>query len=130
MNGGEPTFRWDAYGLTAYYFKTGINQSYINGIDTCKGVRFDRLGIYGFDGKDGASWHPKAIEATVLDEDENQILDSDCLKANASFYLTWDGLRIIPNNLKYDETIDDNIYGINRIYKGKLSSTENLPTQS
>lgn len=94
MNGDEPTFRWDAYGLTAYYFDKGINENYINGIDTRRGVRFDRLGLYGFDGIDGLSWHPA---------------DMDEIKEKAYFSLTWDGLRIMASGAKYTNSADASV---------------------
>jgi hypothetical protein len=31
-------------------------------LNTNKGVRFDRFGIYGFNNIDGASWHPTDLE--------------------------------------------------------------------
>lgn len=45
MHGAEPSFRWDNYGLTAYDFNES-NGTYT--FDLKKGVRFDRLGVYGF----------------------------------------------------------------------------------
>lgn len=79
MNGTEPTFRWDALGITAYDFKTGIgNPAFTYDINTKKGVRFDRLGIYGFDGQDGLSWHP------TLEQ----------VQQYATFALTWEGLKV------------------------------------
>ena len=110
MGGSEPYFRWDKYGITAY------NHSEDSGkitYDTKKGVRFDRFGLYGFSGKDGASWHP---------EDLNDI------RNNSLFSLTWDGLFIKLGSGTYyykngDKTeskvhssqtligkVDDNIY--------------------
>ena len=77
MNGDEPYFRWDAYGLTAYYFDNEAQNGKLNGIDTKKGVRFDRYGIYGYSGIDGVTWHP---------ESQKEIME------NAMFALTWDGL--------------------------------------
>lgn len=43
MYGEQPTFRWDAYGITAYDFQYPTTPI----LD--KGVRFDRFGVYGFD---------------------------------------------------------------------------------
>ena len=79
MNGDEPYFRWDAYGITAYYFETDPNKksNYLYGMDTKKGVRFDRFGIYGYNGVDGQTWHPDSLEE---------------LEDNALFALTWNGL--------------------------------------
>lgn len=77
MNGDEPYFRWDAYGISAYYFNTEEPGSYLNGLDTSKGVRFDRFGIYGYNGKDGSTWHPDKV---------------DDILENSMFALTWEGL--------------------------------------
>jgi hypothetical protein len=98
MNGDEPYFRWDAYGITAYYFETNpLNRNYNFGLDTRRGVRFDRLGIYGYrnpvnqeTGKaiDGATWHPANI---------------DELKRHSQFALTWDGLFLNLGHATYDE---------------------------
>ena len=77
MHGDEPYFRWDAFGISAYYFNSGNPGGYLYGLDTTKGVRFDRFGIYGYNGKDGMVWHPNSI----ADIEENSL-----------FALTWDGL--------------------------------------
>lgn len=63
MNGSEAYFRWDIYGITAYDFITNPTgeETYINGLNTSKGVRFDRFGIYSFSGIDGTNWHPQNI---------------------------------------------------------------------
>jgi hypothetical protein len=58
MSGAEPTFRWDTYGLTAYDFTMPDNLGTIIDINPTIGVRFDRMGIYGFTGVDGSLWHP------------------------------------------------------------------------
>jgi hypothetical protein len=91
MNGDEPYFRWDAYGISAYYFDSTTQNGYINGLDTKKGVRFDRFGIYGYNGVDGAVWHPETIQ---------DIMD------NSLFALTWDGLFLRLGQGTYDEGFD------------------------
>jgi hypothetical protein len=79
MHGDEPHFRWDAFGISAYYFESNNSSGYLYGLDTKKGVRFDRFGLYGYNGIDGATWKPKDI---------NEIKDY------ASFALTWEGLYL------------------------------------
>lgn len=91
MNGDEPYFRWDAYGISAYYFDNTTQNGYINGLDTKKGVRFDRFGIYGYNGIDGAIWHPETLQ-DVMD--------------NSLFALTWDGLFLRLGQGTYDEGFD------------------------
>ena len=98
MNGNEPYFRWDANGITAYDFQlAGKDHKYKYKVNTKKGVRFDRMGIYGFtnpgdkSGKkaiDGALWHPDSIEE---------------IKQYCQFALTWDGLFINLGYAYYDE---------------------------
>jgi hypothetical protein len=61
MAGTEPTFRWDALGLTAYDYVESGGQ--VISTNSNQGVRFDRLGVYGFTGVDGTSWHPSVIVA-------------------------------------------------------------------
>jgi hypothetical protein len=87
MSGDEPTFRWDAYGISAYdaeWYNDGAMNT-ISGIDSKKFVRFDKNGIYGVNaaGIDGASWHP------------NSINDID---QKATFALTWEGLKVTGND--------------------------------
>lgn len=82
MNGDEPYFRWDAFGISAYWFneeEESNASSTLHGLDTTKGVRFDRFGIYGYSGQDGLVWHPESIEEVW---------------ENSLFALTWKGLRL------------------------------------
>lgn len=83
MNGKDPVFRWDAFGISAYdYLVSGTGQdAVISGINQNKFVRFDKYGVYGINGlADGSSWHPKNID------------DIDKL---ATFSLTWEGLKVV-----------------------------------
>jgi hypothetical protein len=99
MNNDEPYFRWDLNGITAYYFDLNKSEgsSYSYGLDTHRGVRFDRLGIYGFrnpvdeiTGKkiDGAIWRPAS---------------TDEIRKHGEFALTWDGLFLNLGHAYYDE---------------------------
>lgn len=90
MNGDEPYFRWDAYGITAYDFQTDPSQRtrYQYGLDTKKGVRFDRFGIYGYHGVDGSTWHPNSLQD---------------VKDKSLFALTWDGLHLKLGHAMYDK---------------------------
>lgn len=87
MRGDEPYFRWDDHGITAYDFSESDTSRYINGLNTLRGVRFDRFGIYGYTNIDGSTWHP-----TSLDEIRN----------NSQFGLTWDGLFIKAGTATYN----------------------------
>jgi hypothetical protein len=93
MNGNEPTFRWDTHGITAFDFDYGANDSIVN-INSRRGVRFNKFGLFGFDNVDGFTWKPKSI--------------SD-INDNSLFYLTWDGLKLRPSG---------------SIYKGSYSNDE------
>ena len=130
MASSQPTFRWDAFGLTAYNYGT-INGD-IAGIDFTKFVRFDRWGLYGAefgdDGKtingktiyDGAQWHP---------------MSADEAEKNATFSLTWQGLKVTGNGgvTALIGKQGDNIINVAKTYKttedGKeTTKTENLFT--
>ncbi len=90
-NGDTPTFKWDSFGLTAYWFDTNnINNSYITNINHQKGVRFDRFGVYGYNYTDQLVFNP-----TNMDD----------IEKNSMFYLTWDGL-----NVKYIDNKENQYY--------------------
>ena len=76
MNGDSPTFRWDSFGLTSYDFD--LMGEYAENINTNRGVRFDRFGLYGFENIDGSKWRPKNI---------------DEIRENSVFMTTWDGFE-------------------------------------
>lgn len=84
--GDNPTFRWDARGISAYDY-TNFN-NVISGVNTNKFVRFDKHGIYGIndDSIDGSSWYPTGLG-----------YDGDAFKeigSKATFALTWEGLKV------------------------------------
>jgi hypothetical protein len=73
MSGRDPVFRWDELGITAFDKQGGI-------LNTKKFVRFDKNGLYGIDANyDGESYSPSNLDQ--LDED-------------ATFSLTWNGLKV------------------------------------
>lgn len=96
MNADEPSFRWDRFGLTAFDFETDASGA-VTSFSTKKGVRFDRFGLYGFTGIDGAAWRPTSILPTDMNS-------ADSISERASFYLTWDGLHISRDGGKKDDT--------------------------
>lgn len=98
MSSDEPTFRWDALGLTAFDYTTNANM--LTGINSTRGVRFDRLGIYGFTGIDGSSWHPSEISVW---DNYGQIDTSDttAISAFSTFSLTKEGLYLKLGGLQY-----------------------------
>lgn len=113
MNGKQPTFRWDSHGLTAYGFNNSDSDIFLNNVDTTRGVRFDRFGIYGYSGIDGERWHPQSIS--------NQGDSVANIEDKSTFYLTWEGLKVksqrgstlrIGDNSKVNSTIDNTILSI------------------
>lgn len=90
MNGKQPTFRWDSHGLTAYGFNNSDSDIFLNNVDTTRGVRFDRFGLYGYSGIDGATWHPQSIS------DEGDSVAN--IEDKSTFYLTWEGLKVKTKN--------------------------------
>lgn len=84
MNCDEPCFRWDSFGLTAFNFTSSQGVVVAGSVEPNHFVRLDKFGLYGIDGTaNGLSWHPGSV---------------DDILANATFALTWDGLRIKKNN--------------------------------
>ena len=85
FGGDSPTFKWDKFGLTAYWFDASQSQNgiAINNIDTKRGVRYDRYGIYGYNKPDQEVFTP-----TNLNE----------ITTYSNFYLTWEGLGIRYND--------------------------------
>jgi hypothetical protein len=96
MNAKEPTFKWDAFGLSAYDIDWANGE--ISGtVNKNKFVRFDKYGIYGIDAEpkydsdgnlikevvDGFSWKPSS---------------NDDIDRLATFSLTWSGLKVTGNN--------------------------------
>lgn len=83
MNGSDPLFRWDAFGLSAFDARVTGEFNRISAPDPFKFVRFDKYGLYGVNNEkaqiNGMSWVPKSL---------NDVHD------NATFALTWQGLQV------------------------------------
>ena len=86
MDGNNPAFRWDAFGISA--FNANWDANGIQGTpDKTKFVRFDKHGIYGIDGGvDGTSWRPTGNN--YGGDPFKEIND------RSTFALTWEGLKI------------------------------------
>lgn len=101
MYGDEPTFRWDAYGLTAYDFNLNSPTAPI----FTSGVRFDRLGIYGFklNSGDAADFHPTEVvdwdisgsNLVIKPNDTNHVY----VRSRSAFELTREGLYLNPSQM-------------------------------
>lgn len=93
MNKKDPLFRWDSYGLTAFWAdwkKAGSDIITIDKADPKQFVRFDKFGIYGISSKsnlDGRTWKPS--------------IEEDITKA-ATFSLTWKGLKVSGGVIRDD----------------------------
>jgi hypothetical protein len=88
MNYDEPVFRWDTFGISAYDAEWTDTEagSVISNVNSKKFVRFDKYGIYGINevgSIDGANWKPGEIKD---------------INDNATFALTWEGLKVTGNN--------------------------------
>lgn len=122
MNGDQPTFRWDTHGITAYSFDNSVSNTYLSGIDTTKGIRFDRFGIYGYTGVDGETWYPSSISGSMNEGEMN-------IEEASTFYLTWEGLKVgtkksgKENSLKREQTTL-------RIGDNAKTNTENAETDT
>lgn len=92
MDGKNPTFRWDQYGLTAYEktitaIMDGESIRYkINNINYGRGVRFDHLGIYGFTGK-AKGWAPTAVVGYKNPNTNGEDCDTDGAAYNPEIFV-------------------------------------------
>ncbi len=76
MSGTSPAFIWNIRGIHAYKYEITEIDS-INKLDYSTYVRFDQYGLYGI--KDIADFRPESADEVMN---------------NATFALTWDGLKI------------------------------------
>ena len=92
INGEYPTFKWDKDGIDAYDY-TIDNQGTFNP-NFNKFVRFDRFGLYGYDGS-----------STFVPTSENDIW------GHARFGLTWNGffLKNLNNGSGVEISSDNDI---------------------
>lgn len=103
-DGTTPSFRWDATGLNAYWRDTKdlYNPEFTGdtNIDMGRFVRFDKFGIYGYNGDKDEAFAP-------IDEDE--------IREKSLFSLTWQGLMLHSIESSSDNTPIGEI-DINRAY--------------
>ena len=91
-DGNHPSFRWDSAGINAYFSEDEYSA------DFGKYVRFDRFGLYGYQGED--DFVPSTEEA---------IWDPD---SNVKFGLTWKGFFLRGENGGSSLEISDDGEGI------------------
>lgn len=78
-NGGQPSFRWDGSGISAYNFQVNQATGEIYGINNSKFVRFDKYGVYGI--SNHANFSPTS---------EEDIWNA----VSTKFALTWKGFLL------------------------------------
>lgn len=105
MDGTIPAFRWDTNGITAYWNgKDSITPYDSPDFKMNRFVRFDKFGIYGYNGSDDDKNFVPLTEAEV--------------RSNSIFSLTWSGLLIHSIQKKKENDVEKSIgeIEINREY--------------
>lgn len=105
MDGTTPAFRWDTNGITAYWNgKDSITPYDSSDFKMNRFVRFDKFGIYGYNGSDDDKNFVPLTEAEV--------------RSNSIFSLTWSGLLIHSIQKKKENDVEKSIgeIEINREY--------------
>lgn len=105
MDGTTPAFRWDTNGITAYWNgKDSITPYDSPDFKMNRFVRFDKFGIYGYNGSDGDKNFVPLTEAEV--------------RSNSIFSLTWSGLLIHSIQKKKENNVEKSVgeIEINREY--------------
>ena len=105
MDGTAPAFRWDTNGITAYWNgKDSITPYDSPDFKMNRFVRFDKFGIYGYNGSDDDKNFVPLTEAEV--------------RSNSIFSLTWSGLLIHSIQKKKENNVEKSIgeIEINREY--------------
>jgi hypothetical protein len=112
---GQETFRWDAYGLSAYAFDMD-SQGKVANTNFNKFVRMDRFGLYGITNK--TNYRPASVDDVIND---------------AMFSLTWRGLTIhtdpqqpdvININNKFIVDGEGNVTAKNGTFTGTVYATD------
>lgn len=120
MDGTTPAFRWDTNGISAYWNgKDSITPYDSPDFKMNRFVRFDKFGIYGYNGNDDKNFVP-LTEAEV--------------RSNSIFSLTWSGLLIHSIQKKKENNVEKSIgeIEINREYDIVVSKyvTKNNVTEA
>jgi hypothetical protein len=120
MDGTTPAFRWDTNGISAYWNgKDSITPYDSPDFKMNRFVRFDKFGIYGYNGSDDKNFVP-LTEAEV--------------RSNSIFSLTWSGLLIHSIQKKKENNVEKSIgeIEINREYDIVVSKyvTKNNVTEA
>ena len=105
MDGTTPAFRWDTNGITAYWNGKDDTTPYDSpDFKMNRFVRFDKFGIYGYNGSDDDKNFVPLTEAEV--------------RSNSIFSLTWSGLLIHSIQKKKENDVEKSIgeIEINREY--------------
>ena len=102
-DGNHPSFRWDSSGIDAYYYNDILDAPAFN-----KYVRFDRFGIYGYQGSE--DFVPSTEDAIWEDNSE------------VKFGLTWRGFFLRGSNGNSELEISDDGNGIVFLMKNAISN--------
>lgn len=105
MDGTTPAFRWDTNGISAYWNgKDSITPYDSPDFKMNRFVRFDKFGIYGYNGSDDDKNFVPLTEAEV--------------RSNSIFSLTWSGLLIHSIQKKKENNVEKSVgeIEINREY--------------
>lgn len=121
MDGTTPAFRWDTNGISAYWSgKDSIIPYDSHDFKMNRFVRFDKFGIYGYNGSDDDKNFVPLTEAEV--------------RSNSIFSLTWSGLLIHSIQKKKENNVEKSIgeIEINREYDIVVSKyvTKNNVTEA
>ena len=121
MDGTTPAFRWDTNGITAYWSGKDSTTPYDSpDFKMNRFVRFDKFGIYGYNGSDDDKNFVPLTEAEV--------------RSNSIFSLTWSGLLIHSIQKKKENDVEKSIgeIEINREYDIVVSKyvTKNNVTEA
>lgn len=104
MNGNEPAFRWDQYGISAYNTILQEDGTQATPTNYRKFVRYDKHGLYGIDeSKIGTvNWH-------VSEQDPLKEID-----AKATFALTWEGLKVSYSEKNKEDVLEEGVLRVGR----------------
>lgn len=114
MDGAYPTFKWDKYGINAFYYE--LLDGVISNVNDGNFVRFDRFGLYGINTELSGAWLP---------ETEDEIWET------GKFGLTWKGFFMknkYGNGYVSISSIDDFVVNDgtkNRIKIGNIGTQNN-----
>ena len=85
MNANEPTFKWDAFGISAFDIDWAASEDGTRA-NPNRFVRFDKYGLYGI--------NPSTFVDSIIDGNTWKPTSQEEIDARATFALTWQGLKV------------------------------------